>query len=136
MRIALDSNVLIAALVSHETTSQQAQRLILDLIAGKHRAVASSIIYGEVIGISVARLDDLENFFGSLRNMVTIPADDGTCLAAAEFRRKHGNALKLPDALHIATAQLSGAEVFITNDKKLAQVARKLVPTKTLADWA
>lgn len=134
MLIALDSNVFIAALAGSEPHSRQAQQLIRDVAAGKHKAIASSIIYGEVLGLANREEADIERFFAAIPHLVTIPADDGICLAAAQLRRRGGGKLKLPDALHIATALMAGAEVFITNDKSLSRQAQKLVPAKSLAE--
>jgi len=134
MLIALDSNVFIAALSGNEEHSLAAQQLLREVAAGKHRAVASSIVYGEILSVSTGRVD-LEGFFASVERLVTIPADDGVCLQAGQLRQAHGGKLKLPDAMHAATALLANADIFVTNDKQLASVTQKIVPTKSLADW-
>jgi len=52
MLIALDSNVFIAALSPKEDHSPAAQQLVRDIAGAKHQAIASSIVYGEVIGLT------------------------------------------------------------------------------------
>lgn len=134
--VALDSNVFIAALSATETSSLVAQKLIRDVSKGVHSAVASSIVLGEVLMLASASQDlDLEAFFACITNLLTIPADDTICLKAADLRRQYGKKLKLPDALHLATALLTSADVFITNDFVLAKVTTKLIATKLLSDW-
>jgi predicted nucleic acid-binding protein len=136
MLLALDSNVFIAALTGNEPHSQAAQQLIRNIAADRHRAVASSMVFGEILGISTGKNGpDLDSFFSSIKHLSTVPADDGICLGAAQLRKRHGAKLRLPDALHLVTAMFAGADVFITNDKVLAKTARALLPTKTLADW-
>ena len=78
---------------------------------------------------------DVESFFSSIGHLSTIAADDAICLEAGRLRKRYGNKLKLPDALHLATALASGVDVFITNDDALARVAGGLLPAKTLAGW-
>jgi predicted nucleic acid-binding protein len=135
--VALDSNVFIAALSTAELHSAVAQQLVRDIAKGVHTAVASSIALGEVLIVSNADQDlNLETFFSRITNLATIPADDAICLKAAELRRRYGNKLKLPDALHVATALLANAGMFITNDVSLARVSTNLITTKLLSDWS
>lgn len=134
---ALDSNVFIAALSTNELHSKAAQQLVRDIAKGRHSAIASSIALGEVLIVSSTTMDlKLETFFSHITNLATIPADDAICIKAAELRRRYGTKLKLPDALHLATALLANAETFITNDIVLAKVATELMTTKLLADFA
>jgi predicted nucleic acid-binding protein len=137
MLIAIDSNVFIAALSSNEEHSPNAQQLIRDIAVGKHTAVASSIVYGEVLGISNAnRSQDMEDFFSHIDNLATLPVDDDICITAGKLRRDHGSKLKLPDAIHLATALSTNANLLITNDIVLAKVAQKLLPTKLLSEYS
>jgi predicted nucleic acid-binding protein len=52
--------------------------------------------------------------------MVVKPLDSATAVRAAELRAAYG--VRVPDALHLATAVVSGAEIFITNDRGLKRV--------------
>jgi predicted nucleic acid-binding protein len=134
MLVAIDSNVFVGALSTKEEHSSNAQQLIRDVASGKYKAIASSIVYGEVYSVSVSSQQvDLEGFFSQISNLVTIPAGDSICIRAGELRLKFGSKLKLPDALHLATALSVDANLFITNDEKLANVSRELISTKLLS---
>ncbi len=138
MPVAIDSNVFIAALSPKENHSPVAQQLIKDIASARYQAVASSIVYSEVISLAKkgrARSLDLISFFHSLRNLKTVPANDSICIAAGRLRQEHGAKLRLADALHLATALDQKADFFITNDLPLAKIAKDIMPTKTLASY-
>lgn len=135
MIIAIDSNVFISALSPHELHSNNAQKLIREVNNGKHMAIASSIVYGEVFSVSIANKPiDLNDFFSHVDNLTTIPANDSVCMRAGELRLEYGSKLKLPDAMHLATAILNKASLFITNDETLAKITKGLIPTKLLSE--
>ena len=137
MLIALDSNVFIAALSQNEEYSSIAQQLIRDIAQGKHRAITSSIAYGEILSVSTSNENnlDLESFFVHIENLSTIPAGDDICLKAGQLRKQYGPKLKLPDALHTATAMSVSVDMFITNDITLSKITKELLPTTLLAEW-
>lgn len=136
MLIALDSDVIIAALSPQEEHSSNAQQLIRNVADGKYTVVASSLVYGEVLSVSSGRQElDLEDFMVHIRNLSTVPADDGICSKAGKLRLEYGSRLRLPDAIHLVTAINNHADLFVTNDIKLAKVSKKLIPTKLLSEW-
>ena len=53
-------------------------------------------------------------------NILTINLNTTIAIKAAELRATHN--LKTPDALHLATAIVSGADAFLTNDKGFKRV--------------
>ena len=136
MLLALDSHVFIAALSPHEECSVIAKQLVRDIASGKHRGVGSSIVYGEVLSTSTGALEptDFEAFVSHITNLTTAPADNSIYLRAGDLRKQHGPRLKLPDAIHLATAEQARADWFITNDEVLAR-AESVLPTKLLAAW-
>jgi predicted nucleic acid-binding protein len=137
MLIALDSNIFIAALSKHEEHSLIAQQLVRDIAQGKYHAITSSIAYGEALSVRVRGGPelDLESFLSSIEHLSTIPADDDICLNAGQLRAEPGRSLKLPDALHAATAILANADLLIANDRSLMKIAQKFLLTTTLAEW-
>jgi predicted nucleic acid-binding protein len=137
MLIALDSDVFIAALSPHEEHSLIAQQLVRDIASGKYKAVSSSLIYGEVLSVGTGKQPiDLDDFVEQIRNLSTTACDDDVCLKAGNLRLKHGTSLRLPDALHLVTAIKNKADLFITNDERLAKKATEHIPTKLLSEWA
>jgi predicted nucleic acid-binding protein len=104
MLIAIDSDVLTAALSPREEYSLTAQQLVRDIASGKYKAVSSSLIYEEVLSAGTGKQPiDLEDFIEQMRNLSTTACDD-VCLEAGELRLKHGSSLRLPDALHLVNA--------------------------------
>ena len=59
------------------------------------------------------------------------PATRDIAAAAASLRATHGSALRLPDALVVATALILGADRIVTTDARwpLLQIAVDVVPT-------
>ena len=78
---------------------------------------------------------DFEAFVSHITNLTTAPGDNSICLRAGDLRKQHGPRLKLPDAIHLATAEQARADWFITNDEVLARIAESVLPTKLLAVW-
>ena len=68
---------------------------------------------------------DMFSFVAALHHVVVQAATASICSYAGELRRQHGAALRLPDAIHLATA-IAGADCLITNDKKLDQSCQRL----------
>jgi predicted nucleic acid-binding protein len=130
MLIALDSDVIIAALSPKEEHSSNAQQLIRNVADGKYKVVVSSLVYGEVLSVSTGSQElDLEDFMLHIKNISAVAADDGICLKAGKLRLEYGSSLRLPDAIHLVTAIDNHADLFVTNDIKLA------IPTKLLSEW-
>ncbi len=133
----LDSNVIIAALSSKEKHSQVAQNLLRRIVSGEYQAIASSIVYSEVFGVarvSVTKNPDLLAFFSQFKNFEAVTADDAICIMAGELRRQHGPSLRLPDAIHLATALSRSVSLFVTEDSGLSRIAKDLLPTKKLSE--
>lgn len=136
MLIALDTNVFIAALSPREANSGQAHQLMRSVASGEHQATASALVYGEILALGARSLDiaDISGFFDSLKNLRTVAADDVVCQRAGQLRRQFAG-LRLPDALHLASALQVGAEVFITDDKQLVAIAKRVMHAHTLDTW-
>jgi predicted nucleic acid-binding protein len=63
---------------------------------------------------------DYEQFF-QRRGIQLLPATRNIFLEAARLRAG-SPALRTPDALHAATAQMTGCNLFVTNDKGFRQL--------------
>jgi predicted nucleic acid-binding protein len=132
--VALDSNIFIAALSGREEHSNEAQQLIKSIARGSHKAIASSLVFGEVLSVSTEVID-LPDFISHIGNLETIAADDDICFESGKLRLEHRPALQLPDAIHLATAIKKKADLFITNDLVLAKLSQQFVPTKLLVEF-
>ena len=60
--------------------------------------------------------------FKKILKMRVIAADEAITKYAAQIRAKYSG-IKAMDALQLASAIISGCDVFLTNDKQLRQVA-------------
>ena len=68
------------------------------------------------------KIEKLNNFKNFLRNLMfeVVPVNDEIALKAAEIRSNYSY-FKQMDALQLATAFISGVDIFYTNDKQLLQ---------------
>ena len=136
MVVALDSNVFIAFLEQAQDTDffKAAAEIMRATANGTLDVVYSSIVFGEVLRMpSGESLEPIKQFFSSLGGR-DYPADRNVCSLAAELRRKHP-ALKLPDALHLATAKIAQADKFITADRQLLRFAKLEMSSVYLKDF-
>ena len=100
--------------------------LFREILEGRLRAVISVLVAGEVF-TGAKRAGDAElvlryrHIFDAFPNLIVLDADMKVMEKMSDLRAKYG--LRTPDAIHIATALLSGAQAFVTNDANLKQVA-------------
>ena len=123
-RVYLDTNALIAIL---EKTGDldEAQRDFVDTIdEGGIEAVTSELTLAECLVKPIADRDE-----PLIRAYLTLLAADSALMRVAGVSRpvlleaariRAGAGVKLPDAIHVASAHLGGCEVFISNDRRLA----------------
>ena len=115
--IALDTNIFIYVLNGHE----QFGPLSAQLLKNKDPKTASRLVYAEILASpkldneamrskALAFLDELDIKWQDVNNKVL--------MEAASLRRSRPQ-LKLVDALHLASAKISQAEMFFTNDQDL-----------------
>jgi len=121
-RLYLDTNVIIALVETAETLSAD-QRAVLDAIdAGHIGAVTSELTLAECLvrpfteenGEAVSVYDALLCGDGPPE---MLPITRPVLVEAARMRA--GTALKLPDAIHVATAAQGGASHFLTGDRRI-----------------
>ena len=136
MVTALDSNVFIAFLEGNPNRFfTAAANIMQDVEHGALSAVYSSIVFGEVMRMPAGEsLEPIKQLFASLGGK-DYPAGRDVCIKAAELRRAYP-ALRLPDALHLATAIIARADKFITADKRLLAVAKQEITSTYLPDFA
>lgn len=133
MKLALDSNVFIAYLQRDDAFFDSAKKLLEDIESKRYKIVFSTLTFGEVMygAPPNGSLEIVKSFFNDMLGAVAVAADEEVCLLAAELRLKHSS-LKLPDAIHLATALVSSADRLITADKKLYTFASNEIKCELL----
>ena len=83
-----------------------------------------------VFPVSENNHESIENFdkFIDGMDISVIPVSRTIALEAAKFRAKY-KGIKALDAIHLATAYISGCSLFVTNDKQLKQIQELNVVT-------
>ncbi len=127
-RIYLDANVFIYALEGYPRFVEILRELFARLDAGILHAVTSELTLAEVLVKPLlnnnTRLQIVyQEALQTSAALTLAPVSRTLLVEAARLRASHG-ALKLPDALHAATAQAYACHTFITNDQRF-----KTLPT-------
>lgn len=125
-RIYLDANVWIYALEGYAAFAAPLAALFARIDAGELIAVTSELTLAEVL---VKPFSDLnaalqERYLETVQDrhsLRIVPVTRDILIAAARLRAQHPT-LKMPDALHAATALENGVDAFISNDARFATV--------------
>ncbi len=114
--IAFDSNILIYILEKNSEFFDKAIAVFTEIeqVGG----VCSSLVVTESLKGTIRSFSMLYPLHNHMIQIITL--DIRTAELAGEIRMKYG--LKTPDSIHIATALLSDANIFITNDHKLIKI--------------
>lgn len=129
MGIALDTNIFILAYNQKDTQGELARRL-LDKVTKSGDQVFISVLVFEEFLVKIYKqgleknLADYENFLTGAGIYTVIDVNRQIARLAAKIRAEYG--IKAPDALHLASAISTGANLFITADKKLPRKIGKL----------
>ena len=116
----LDAGVLIGFLDSADAHHDAAERSLREAIARNDRIVLPASAYAEVLVGPLRRGADAVDTVRELIRRVPIeiaPLDEDVAEVAARLRGRH-RALKLSDALVIATASVLDADQLVTTDRK------------------
>lgn len=125
-RLAIDSVILIYVLNAEAPQHRKALDLLQTIETGRQPAVWSTVAVAEVLvhPIASGQIDYLSRarqLVLDFPNSQVIPVSANIAEYAAALRARFAS-LKLPDALHLATAVMSKAEVFVTNDINVAKL--------------
>jgi predicted nucleic acid-binding protein len=125
--IALDADVLIAFLDAADEQHQQAIELLRPRLAADDRVILAASVYAEILVHPTKRGTDhtIDEFLSAIGADI-IAVDRHIARRAARLRASH-NALRLPDALSLATALASDAQL-LTLDRRLNTIAVKEAP--------
>ena len=123
--IYLDTSPIIYLLEDVETYSERVRNFVVSHFLENAIFTTSTITNTEYLVIPYRMQDhqkimEFERFKKILNIHVTV-ADDIITKQAAQIRAKYSG-IKAMDALQLASAMISGCDVFLTNDKQLRQV--------------
>jgi len=124
-RIALDTCVLVYYLERSERFHAVADAVISRVCQGRNEAVLSTLALLETLVGPYRRQADsvAETYYAALSQLPHCqwaPLTYAIADRAAQLRGSHN--LTTPDAIHVATAIESSAELFVTNDADLPEV--------------
>jgi predicted nucleic acid-binding protein len=123
--IALDTSVLIA-LLDPGDAHHQAARAALDAHAEDDlRIPAHTLAEALVYPIRAGKDREARRLIAALEIAVD-PVDESIAVAAAKLRARHGRALRMPDALVIAYADVRKATRLLTADARWTSWTRRI----------
>lgn len=136
--IALDAMIFIYYLdASDDTLHSRSRQIIEPLLTNKTRGVTSIVSVLETLSSpryinDTERLENYSLFFQSVPGLRVIEVTWDIAQEAARLRREYKN-LRTPDAIQLATAVVSRASTFITNDARLKTLSLPGLAIKTLS---
>ena len=124
-QVGIDTPVFIYHLEGHATYLPLTQALLSSIESGIKKAMTSTITLTEinVRPLQLGRPEiaiKYEALLANFPNLSLIDIDRDAARYAAQLRAKYN--LRPADALQVAACRVSGAQVFITNDRRLAQL--------------
>lgn len=124
-RIHLDANIWIYSSEGVSAYSQSLIALFAAVDAGSLTLVTSELTLAEILVRPIRAGNTLEQetyikAITNTKNSVAIPVERSILIRAAEIRSQ--TKLKLPDAIHAATAIAANCTTFLTNDKQFRTV--------------
>jgi predicted nucleic acid-binding protein len=124
--LALDTSAFIYHLEAHPAHAPRLLPIFRQIELGRCRGVSSTLTFLEVLVQPYRTGDDekraaLSALLASFPGMTWIPLDLTVADRAAYLRARYR--LRTPDAIQLATAVYSSADMFLTNDRDLRRVA-------------
>jgi predicted nucleic acid-binding protein len=120
--VYLDTNVIVYAVEGFDEHQAFLEALFRMLDAGEATATTSELTLAEVLvkPFKAGRHDIIELYEDLLQSAASVsvlPVDRQILINAARFRIDLR--IKLPDAIHVATAVAGGCDIFLTNDRRI-----------------
>lgn len=124
-RIYLDTNIWLYTLENYAQYAEAVRALWQALDEGTRMAVTSELTLAEVLVKPMQRDDTeqqtiCEQFIKSTDHLLVVPISRSILMEAAQVRAD--TQLKLPDAIHAATALRTNCTTFLTNDRQFQRV--------------
>ena len=120
-QIYLDTNIWIYALEGFPAFAQELTDLFQSIDQGHLTAVTSELSLAEVLvkpiqNGNASQQETYKQAISNAPNLQVIPVDRAILIEAAQVRAT--TSLKLPDAIHAATALTAQCSTFLTNDQR------------------
>jgi predicted nucleic acid-binding protein len=126
MKLFLDACSIIYLIESHQDQGQRSRFLINQALQADTQLALSRLSFLEcrvmpLKSKNTELLDCYDRFF-RLPSLEIVELDAIVVEVATELRAKYPSSLRTPDAIQMACAITSGADQFLTGDKKLAAI--------------
>ena len=127
--ICWDSSVVISWIRGDESPDrlQAIQAIVESVENGRYKLAVSALLYVEVLESTMPghAIEQFKKFMQNRQMIEIIAVDIRVAEKAQSIRNKSQKKIYVPDAVHIATAIVSGAKVFHTFDDDLLQLSKK-----------
>lgn len=133
--VYLDTNIWIYTLENYAAYSQDLTALFQAIDNGTLKAITSELTLAEILVAPIQREDAAQQeickqFIRNTETLSVLPISQDVLIEAAKVRAR--TSIKLPDAIHLATAIGAGCTAFLTNDRQLKKVTD--IPVILLSD--
>lgn len=123
--IAFDTNVFVYLLQRHSAYYSVVSSLLRSVQSGENEGLFANIGLIELLTgyKQLERYDEAyeyKNLICNFPNLTITELNESVVDFASDLRASY--AIKTPDAVHLASAIVNGADVFVTNDKALKKV--------------
>jgi predicted nucleic acid-binding protein len=122
-RVYLDTNVFIAAYENKHSRGDQAWRILTAIEDGEFVGVTSELTLAEILVRPLEQRDyDRAQYYQEIISTdvgFEVPAIDRAVLVEAATLRAVRKSLRLPDAIHVATARLNECSHIVSDDRRL-----------------
>jgi predicted nucleic acid-binding protein len=125
--VYLDTNIFIYALEGYQSCAAQIESIFNAIDNGSIASVTSELTLAEVLvkpyQLGDAKLiDSYHAILSPSDSLAVLPISRNILIQAAQLRAANSE-IRLPDAIHAATALSSGCDSFISNDKGLRKLS-------------
>lgn len=126
--IYLDTNIFIYAFEAYPQYIKTVKALFNAIDREDYRAFTSELTLAELLvkpltDNNQGLVDIYLNHLQSSSHLTILPVSKNILIAAATLRAKYGSSVKLPDAIHFASALTQRCTTFISNDKRMKSLS-------------